>query len=113
MTISFRSLKKSVVNITNTSTNKAFQVLVDPSCLQSPFNSRYELFAPCHVLLSLESRIHTRIEPLNLEFLDSVIQFFQNTCQRSITELVYPIEPHDLSVIVVYREYYYSRRLND
>ncbi|GKC65093.1 ribonuclease H-like domain-containing protein [Tanacetum coccineum] len=31
--ISLRSLKKSVVNITNTSTNKAFQVLVDPSRL--------------------------------------------------------------------------------
>ncbi|GKC21953.1 hypothetical protein Tco_1024103 [Tanacetum coccineum] len=70
MTISLRSLKKSVVNITNTSTNKAFQVLVDPSRLQSPFNGRYELFAPCHVLLSSESRIHTRIEPLDLEFLD-------------------------------------------
>ncbi|GKE19877.1 hypothetical protein Tco_1431389, partial [Tanacetum coccineum] len=73
MTISFRSLKKSVVNITNTSTNKAFQILEDPSCLQSPFNSRYELFAPCHVLLSPESLIHTRIEPLDFEFLDSVI----------------------------------------
>ncbi|GJU79766.1 hypothetical protein Tco_1282131 [Tanacetum coccineum] len=67
------SLKKPVVNITNTSTNKAFQVLVNPSCLQSPFNSRNELFAPCHVLFSPEARIHTRIEPFDLEFLDSVI----------------------------------------
>nr|GEU48259.1 hypothetical protein [Tanacetum cinerariifolium] len=78
MTISFRSLKKSVVNITNSSTNKAFQVPVDPSRLQSPFNSRYELLAPCHVLLSPEWRIHTRIESLDLEFLDSVCQCFQN-----------------------------------
>nr|GEW60947.1 retrovirus-related Pol polyprotein from transposon TNT 1-94 [Tanacetum cinerariifolium] len=62
---------ESVVNITNSSTNKAFQVPVDPSRLQSSFNSRYELFVPCHVLLSPESRIHTRIEPLDLEFLDS------------------------------------------
>ncbi|GKB55707.1 hypothetical protein Tco_0911893 [Tanacetum coccineum] len=113
MTISFRSLKKYVVNITNTSTNKAFQVPVDPSGLQSPFNSRYELFAPCHVLLSLESRIHAQIELLDLEFLDLVIQCFQNTCQRSITKLVYLIEPHDLPVIVVYREHYCSKRLND
>ncbi|GJX00140.1 hypothetical protein Tco_0184053 [Tanacetum coccineum] len=74
MKTSFRSLKKSVVNITNTSTNKAFQVPIDPSRAQLPFNSRDELFAPCHVLLSPESRIHTCIEPLDLEFLDSVIQ---------------------------------------
>ncbi|GKD87306.1 retrovirus-related pol polyprotein from transposon TNT 1-94, partial [Tanacetum coccineum] len=72
MTISFCSLKKSVVNITNTSTNKAFQIPVDPCRLQSPFNCRYELFAPCHILFSLESGIHTRIEPLDLEFLDTV-----------------------------------------
>ncbi|GJU71322.1 hypothetical protein Tco_1262727 [Tanacetum coccineum] len=111
--ISFNSLKKPVVNITNTSTNKAFQVLVDPSCLQSPFNCRNELFAPCHVLFSPKARIHTRIELLDLEFLDSVIQCFQNTCQRAITELVYFVEPHDLSFIVVDQEDYSSRRLND
>ncbi|GJW99111.1 hypothetical protein Tco_0180919 [Tanacetum coccineum] len=113
MAMSFRSLKNTVVNITNTSTNKAFQVPVNPSCLQLPFNSRNELFAPCHVLFSLETRIHTRIEPLDLEFLDSVIQCFQNTCQRAITELVYLFEPHDLSFIVVDREHDCSRRLND
>ncbi|GJX84878.1 hypothetical protein Tco_0335652 [Tanacetum coccineum] len=94
----------------NTSTNKAFQVPVDPSCLQSPFNFRNELFAPCHVLFSPEARIHTWIEPLDLEFLDFVIQCFQNTCQ---SELVYFVKPHDLSFIVVNREDYYSRRLND
>ncbi|GJR10561.1 hypothetical protein Tco_0793213 [Tanacetum coccineum] len=95
---SFCSLKKSVVNITNTSTNKAFQVPVDPSRLQSPLNSIHKLFAPCHILLSPESRIHTRIDPFNLEFLNSVIQCFQNACQRTITELVYFVESHDLSV---------------
>nr|GEV76434.1 hypothetical protein [Tanacetum cinerariifolium] len=65
--------------------------------LQSPFNSRDELFAPCHILLSPETRIHTRIEPFDLEFLDSV-------------DLV---EPHNLSFIVVDREHDYLRRLND
>ncbi|GJU52703.1 hypothetical protein Tco_1226417 [Tanacetum coccineum] len=113
MMISFRSLKKSIVNITNTSTNKAFQILVDPSRLQSPFNCLYELFAPCHVLLSPESRIHTQIEPLDLKFFDSVIQCFQNAYQRSITELVYFVKPHYLSFVVVDREDFYSRRLND
>nr|GEW62758.1 hypothetical protein [Tanacetum cinerariifolium] len=113
MTISFHSLKNSVVNITNSSTNKAFKILVNPSRLQSPFNSRYELFAPCHVLLSLELRIHTQIEPLNLEFLDCVSQCFQNPCQCALTELVDIVEPHDLVFIVADREHYCSRRLND
>nr|GEV52880.1 hypothetical protein [Tanacetum cinerariifolium] len=113
MTISFHSLKKSVVNIMNSSTNKAFQVPVDPSHLQSPFNSRYELFAPCHILLSPESRIYTWIEPLDLEFLDSVSQCFQNPCQCAVTELVYFVEPLDLSFIVVDQEHYCPRRLND
>nr|GEY69828.1 hypothetical protein [Tanacetum cinerariifolium] len=113
MAILFRSLKKSVVNITNSSTNKAFQIPVDASRLQSPFNSRYELFAPYHALLSPESRIHTWIELPDLEFLDSVSQCFQNPCQRAITELVDFVKPHDLSFIVVDREHYCSRRLND
>ncbi|GJX01427.1 hypothetical protein Tco_0185340 [Tanacetum coccineum] len=52
------------------STNKASSS-EDPSRLQSPFNSRYELFAPCHVLFSPESRTYTRIESLDLEFLNS------------------------------------------
>ncbi|GJZ49509.1 hypothetical protein Tco_0603699 [Tanacetum coccineum] len=113
MMISFSSLKKPVVNNTNTSTNKAFQVPVDPYCLQSPFNCHSELFASCHVLFSPKARIHTRIEPFDLEFLNFVIQCFQNTCQRAITELVYFVEPRDLSFIVVDWEDYCSRRLND
>ncbi|GJY31452.1 hypothetical protein Tco_0414947 [Tanacetum coccineum] len=94
-------------------TNKASVSGRDFSRLQSPFNSRYELIAPCHVLLGPESRIHTRIEPLDLEFLNSVSQCFQNTCQRAITELVYFVKLHDLSFIVVDREHYCSRRLNE
>nr|GEU46223.1 hypothetical protein [Tanacetum cinerariifolium] len=105
--------QKSVVNITNSSTNKAFQVPVDPFRLQSPFNSRYGLFTPCHILLSPESCIYTWIEPLDLEFLDSISQCFQNPCQRAVTELVCFVEPHDHSFIVVDREHYCSRRLSD
>nr|GEV79792.1 hypothetical protein [Tanacetum cinerariifolium] len=113
MTISFLSLKKSVVNIINSSTNKAFLVLVDPSRLQLPFNRFSELFAPYHILLSLELRIHTWIEPLDLEFFDSVGQCFQNPCQRAVTELVYLVKPHNLSFIIVEWEHDCSRRLND
>nr|GEU96473.1 hypothetical protein [Tanacetum cinerariifolium] len=86
---SFRSLKKSVVNITNSSTNKAFQVLVDPSRLQSPFNSRDKLFALCHVSAS---KIRVNVPSF---------------------ELVDLVEPHNLSFIVVDLEYDGSRRLND
>nr|GEX91570.1 ribonuclease H-like domain-containing protein [Tanacetum cinerariifolium] len=75
--------------------------------------NRYELFAPCHVILCPKSRIHTRIEPLDLELLDSVSQCFQNPYQRAITELVDFIELHDLSFIVGDREHYCSKRLND
>ncbi|GKB17737.1 hypothetical protein Tco_0851660 [Tanacetum coccineum] len=113
ITISFRSLKKPVVNITNTSTNKAFQVLVDPSCLQSLFNSRYELFAPCHVPFESEWRYSYRIERLTLN-LWTCNQCFRNEYVKvPITELVYYIKPHDLSFIVVNREHYCSRRIND
>ncbi|GKF07347.1 hypothetical protein Tco_0041571 [Tanacetum coccineum] len=48
---SFRSLKKSVVNIINPSTNKAFQILEDPTGLESPFNGMYEFLAPFHILI--------------------------------------------------------------
>ncbi|GKE67083.1 hypothetical protein Tco_1521244, partial [Tanacetum coccineum] len=48
----------------------------------SDFNCRCELFAPCHVLFSPESRIHTRIEPLDLEFLDFSLLSTGNTTAR-------------------------------
>nr|GFA82526.1 hypothetical protein [Tanacetum cinerariifolium] len=113
MMISFCSLKKSVFNITNSSTNKAFKVPIDPSRLQSPFNSHDELFAPCHILLSPKTRIHTQIKLLDLEFLDSVGQCFQNLGQRVVIELVDLVESHNISFIVVDREHDCSRRLND
>nr|GEV16309.1 retrovirus-related Pol polyprotein from transposon TNT 1-94 [Tanacetum cinerariifolium] len=37
----------------------------------------------------------------------------QNTCQRTITELVHLVEPHDLLFIAVDREHYCLRRLSD
>nr|GEX95778.1 reverse transcriptase [Tanacetum cinerariifolium] len=105
MPLQKKQIQKFVVNITNSSTNKAFQVLVDPSRLQSPFNSRDELFAPYHVLLSPKMRIHTWIEPFDLEFLDSVDQCFQNPCQRAVTELVNLDEPYNLLFSVADREH--------
>ncbi|GKD44652.1 hypothetical protein Tco_1269297 [Tanacetum coccineum] len=113
MICSFGSLKESVVNILYATTNKAFQVSKDPSGLESPFNGMYKFLAPCHILISLKPRVHIRIEPINLVLLNSAIQCFQNICQRTITEFVNLIEPHDLSFIVTGREHNYMRRLND
>ncbi|GJZ57782.1 hypothetical protein Tco_0613276 [Tanacetum coccineum] len=67
MMCSFDSLKESVVNISYVTTNKAFQVLEDPSGLESPFNGMYKFLAPCHILISPKPHVYTRIEPINLE----------------------------------------------
>nr|GFA39210.1 hypothetical protein [Tanacetum cinerariifolium] len=110
---SFRSLKKSVVNIAYLSTNKAFQILEDPSGLESPFNGMYEFLALFHILISPKLRIHTRIEMINLVLLNYIIQCLHNICQRTITEHVNHIELHDLPFIVTDREHNCTRRLND
>nr|GEW30469.1 ribonuclease H-like domain-containing protein [Tanacetum cinerariifolium] len=57
--------------------------------------------------------IHTQIELLDLEFLDSVGQCFQNLCQRAVTELIDLVEPHNLLFSVVDREHDYLRRLTN
>nr|GFB01306.1 hypothetical protein [Tanacetum cinerariifolium] len=85
----------------------------DPSGLESPFNGTNKFLAPCHILMSLKPRVHTRIEPIDPVLLNSVIRCFHNTCQCTITELVHLVEPYDLSFIVVDREHYCARRLND
>nr|GFD17190.1 hypothetical protein [Tanacetum cinerariifolium] len=83
------------------------------SGLESPFNGTDKFLAPCHILSNLKPRVHTWIEPIDHVLLNSVIQCFQNTCQRTITKLVHLFEPHDLSFIVVDQEHYCARRLND
>nr|GEY26882.1 hypothetical protein [Tanacetum cinerariifolium] len=58
-------LQKSVVSISDSSTNKALQITKDPPCLQPFLNGEHELLAPVHIL------------------------------PASITELVYLIEAHN------------------
>ncbi|GJY18690.1 hypothetical protein Tco_0390181 [Tanacetum coccineum] len=110
---SFRSLKKFVVNMANTSTNKAFQVLKDPSGLESSFNGMYEFLTHFYILNRPKPCVHTRIEPINLVLLNSVIQYFHNICQRTITELVNLIKPRDLPFVVTDRDHNRSRQIND
>nr|GEU32853.1 hypothetical protein [Tanacetum cinerariifolium] len=102
-----------IVNISYTTTNKAFQVIEDPSGLESPFDGTDKFLAPCHILISPKPYVHTWIEPIDPVLLNSVIQCFQNTCQRTITKLVHLVEPHDLSFMIVDWEHYCARRLND
>nr|GEW61331.1 hypothetical protein [Tanacetum cinerariifolium] len=113
MKFSFGSLKQSVINISYAITNKAFQVSKDPSGLESSFNSMYKFLAPCHILISPKMRIHTRVEPIDLVFLNSEIWCFQNVRQCTITGFVNLIKPHDLSFIVINREHNCTRRIND
>nr|GEU99299.1 retrovirus-related Pol polyprotein from transposon TNT 1-94 [Tanacetum cinerariifolium] len=44
------SCEKSVVSISDSSTNKALQIMEDPSCLQPFLNGEHELLAPIHIL---------------------------------------------------------------
>nr|GEY72789.1 hypothetical protein [Tanacetum cinerariifolium] len=80
-------------------------VLVDLSRLQSPFNSRYDLFAPCHVLLSPKLRIHTRIEPLDLELLNS-----EHYCSRRLNDGIIMLEPIAYSIQSWFSEHDSSRK---
>ncbi|GJY62311.1 hypothetical protein Tco_0462968 [Tanacetum coccineum] len=93
MMCSSGSLKESVVNISYTTTNKVFQVSKDPSGLESSFNDMYKFLAPCHILISPKPRVHTRIEPINLVLLNSVIQCLPEYLSPYITEFVHLIKP--------------------
>ncbi|GKB11671.1 hypothetical protein Tco_0845594 [Tanacetum coccineum] len=58
-------------------------------------NREYEVLAPVHIFLRPKSGVHSWISPVDLEFLDSIVQCFVNLLQSAITELVYFIESHD------------------
>nr|GEV72209.1 hypothetical protein [Tanacetum cinerariifolium] len=47
-TWSFGTLQKSVVFLSDASTNKALQVAKDPPCPQAPLNREHERLAPIH-----------------------------------------------------------------
>ncbi|GKA80138.1 hypothetical protein Tco_0786734, partial [Tanacetum coccineum] len=55
----------------------------------------HEVLAPVNIFLRPKSGVHPWISPVDLEFLDSIVQRFIYLLQSAITELVYFIEPHD------------------
>ncbi|GKE05695.1 hypothetical protein Tco_1397713 [Tanacetum coccineum] len=87
--------KKSVVSFSYSSTNKAFQVTKDPPCLKPFLNGKHELLYSFNIFPCLKPCVQTQIHPVNLEFLDPVVQCLINLLQSSIAELVDLIEAHD------------------
>ncbi|GKB27747.1 hypothetical protein Tco_0867148 [Tanacetum coccineum] len=67
----------------------------DPPCLKMYLNGKHELLASVNIFPCPKSCVQTRIHPVNLEFLDPVVQCLINLLQCAVTELVDLIEPHD------------------
>ncbi|GJW49718.1 hypothetical protein Tco_0091069 [Tanacetum coccineum] len=77
------------------STNKAFQVTKDPPCLKPFLNGKHKLLASVNIFPCPKPCVQTRIHPVDLKSLDSVVQCLFNLLQSAVTELVDLIEPHD------------------
>ncbi|GJU32041.1 hypothetical protein Tco_1175630 [Tanacetum coccineum] len=90
-----RSLQKSVVSFSYSSTNKAFQVTEDPPCLKPFLNGKHELLASVDIFPCPKSYVQTRIHPVNLEFLDPIVQCLINLLQSAVSKLVDLIESYD------------------
>ncbi|GJW99480.1 hypothetical protein Tco_0183394, partial [Tanacetum coccineum] len=57
--------------------------------------NEHEVLASVNIFLCPKSGVHPWIGPVDLEFLDAIVQCFINLLQSAITELVYFIEPRD------------------
>ncbi|GJS89159.1 hypothetical protein Tco_0771795 [Tanacetum coccineum] len=83
------------VSLSYSSSNKAFQVMEDPPCLKPFLNGKHELLASFDIFPCLKPCVQTQIHPVNLEFLDLIVQCLINLLQSVVTELVDLIKPHD------------------
>ncbi|GKA64809.1 hypothetical protein Tco_0764516 [Tanacetum coccineum] len=90
-----KSESQSVVSLSYSSTNKAFQVPEDSLCLKPFLYGKHELLASVNIIPCPKPCIQTRIHPVDLEFLDPVVQCLINLLQSAVTKLVDLIEPHD------------------
>ncbi|GKA94261.1 hypothetical protein Tco_0816299 [Tanacetum coccineum] len=86
------SLQQSVVSLSYPSTNKAFQVLEDSPCLKSFLYGKHKLLAPVNIFPCLKPCVQTRIYPVDLEFLDLVVQCLINLLQSAVTENLWTLE---------------------
>ncbi|GJW44928.1 ribonuclease H-like domain-containing protein [Tanacetum coccineum] len=87
--------KQSVVSLSCPSTNKAFQVPEDSPCLKPFLNGKHELFASVDIFPCPKPCVQTWIHPVDLEFLNPIVQCLINLLQSAVTKLVDLIEPHD------------------
>ncbi|GKA23900.1 ribonuclease H-like domain-containing protein [Tanacetum coccineum] len=70
-------------------------VLEDSPCLKPFLYGKHKLLAPIDIFPCPKPCVQTRIHPIDLEFLDLVVQCLINLLQSAITKLVDLIEPHD------------------
>ncbi|GKE75568.1 hypothetical protein Tco_1537609, partial [Tanacetum coccineum] len=70
-------------------------VLEDSPCLKLFLYGKHELLASIDIFPCPKPCVQTQIHPVELEFLDPVVQCLINLLQSVITELVDLIEPHD------------------
>ncbi|GJT53387.1 hypothetical protein Tco_0988441 [Tanacetum coccineum] len=87
------NLKKSIYNILRKL--KVFKVPEDSPCLKPFLYGKHELLASVDIIPCPKSCVQTWIHPIDLEFLDPVVQCLVNLLQSAVTELVDLIEPHD------------------
>ncbi|GJX24611.1 hypothetical protein Tco_0230907 [Tanacetum coccineum] len=82
-----------------------FMVLEDSPCLKPFLYGKHELLALVDILPCPKPCVQARIHPVDLEFLDLVIQCFINLLQSVVAELVDLIEAHDhlnpISILIV------------
>ncbi|GKC60963.1 hypothetical protein Tco_1088561, partial [Tanacetum coccineum] len=86
---------KSVVSLSYSSTNKAFQVMEDPPCLKPFLNGKHELLASFDICPCPKHYVQTQIHPVDLKFLDPVVQCLITLLQSVVAKLVDLIEAHD------------------
>nr|GEX51562.1 retrovirus-related Pol polyprotein from transposon TNT 1-94 [Tanacetum cinerariifolium] len=67
----------------------------DPPCLYPFLNGEHELLASIHILPGSKPYVQAWIHPIDLEFLDPVVQCLINLLQSVVTELVDLIEAHN------------------
>ncbi|GKA37457.1 hypothetical protein Tco_0724022 [Tanacetum coccineum] len=67
----------------------------DSPCLKPFLYGKHKLLAPVDIFPCPKPCVQTRIHPVDIEFLDPVVQCLINLLQSVVTELVDLIEPHD------------------
>ncbi|GKB04950.1 hypothetical protein Tco_0833145 [Tanacetum coccineum] len=101
-----------IVSFSYSFTHKAFQVTEDPPCLKPFLNGKHEILASFDIFPCPKLCVQTRIHPVDLEFLDPIVQCLINFLQSVVAELVDLIEAHDHLNLIFIPKYDGSWRVN-